>query len=59
MGQKRAVTVHTFICRQSIETWQLKMLLRKRRLAKAVLPDSAALDRPSEAEIKELFEMAG
>lgn len=56
VGQKRDVTVHTFVCKKSVEQWQLKMLERKRDLANIVLEQKIA-DRPSADDIKQLFEL--
>ena len=56
VGQEREVTVHTFVCKKSVEQWQLKMLERKRELASMFLEQKVA-DRLSADDIKEPVKM--
>ncbi|MEC7232212.1 MAG: hypothetical protein VXW31_04675, partial [Planctomycetota bacterium] len=47
LGQRREVTVHTFVVDNSVEQWQERILARKRRLAAAVIGEAGAGDAPS------------
>ena len=53
-GQKREVHVHSFVCDKSVETWQLRILERKRRMAKTVL-GATEDNTASREEINELL----
>eukprot|EP00037_Helgoeca_nana_P012911 m.118376 g.118376 ORF g.118376 m.118376 type:complete len:823 (-) comp21723_c0_seq1:569-3037(-) len=55
LGQKRSVTIHKFICANTIEEWQLRLLAKKRSAMDRVLHDTAS-EVLTKVEIRDLFE---